>query len=131
MLQDVIERFRYRFQLWHRERREDSMFSREPRDCQATPDDSWRSIAPKHRVILMGSTPRFIVRTLVIYLAILSIIVASCLLLGSFVAPLRYVCLIAAILLGAIWTLTNVLGTSLILKQRREYRSWRQHLTNR
>ena len=135
-MSEIIERFRYRFQLWRRERHEDSMWSGKrpelspgPRDRQA-PDDSWRSIAPKNRVILMGSTPRFIVRTLVIYFAILLIVVASCLLLGTFVPPLRYVCLIASIVLGTIWTLMNVLGTTHILKQRKEYRSWRQHLTN-
>ena len=137
MLQDVIERFRYRFELWRRDRREHSMFggkwpelSREPRDRQAI-EDSWRSVAPKHRVILTDSTRRFIVRTLVTYLAILLIVVASCLLLGTFVPPLRYVCLIAAIVLGILWTLINVLGTTQVCKQRKEYRSWREHLTNR
>jgi len=104
--------------------------SREPRDRQAI-EDSWRTVAPKHRVILTDSTRRFIVRTLVTYLAILLIVVAICLLLGTFVPPLRYVCLIAAIVLGILWTLINVLGTTQVCKQRKEYRSWREHLTSR
>jgi hypothetical protein len=144
MLQDVIARFRYRFQLWRREQHEDWIgpsgtrlpnYREYMHEASAAArveraEDSWRSIAPKNRVILMGSTPRFIGRTLVIYLAVLVILVVGCLLLGTFVPPLRYVCFIAAIVLGTIWTLMNVLGTAHILKQRKEYRAWRQHLTN-
>jgi hypothetical protein len=135
MLQDVIERFRYRFQLWRREQREDSMWGGPLPELSARPrvekpEDSWQSIPPERRVILTDSTSRFAVRTLVPYLAILVILVLGCRLLGTFVPVLAYACSIAAILLGTLWTLINVLGTTHICKQRREYRSWRKHLTN-
>jgi hypothetical protein len=144
MLQDLIERFRYRFQLWRREQREDWIgppgtrlpnYREYMQEASAAarverPEDSWRSIAPKNRVVLMGSTPRFIVRTLTIYLAVLVIVLVGCFLLGTFVPLLHYVCLIAAIVLGTTWTLMNLLGTAHILKQRKQYREWRQHLTN-
>jgi hypothetical protein len=133
MLQDVIERFRYRFELWRRERGADwkgatgervSTFSDEK------PEDSWQSVPPEKRVILTDSTPRFVVRTLVPYLAILVILVLGCHLLGTFIPVLAYACSIAAIILGIFWTLTIALGTTHICKQRREYRLWREHLTN-
>ena len=144
MLQDVIERFRYRFQLWRREQREDwigppgtrlpnyreYMHEASAAARVARPEDSWRSVAPKHRVILTDSTPRFILRTLVPYLAILVILVLGCRLLGTFIPVLAYACSVAAIILAILWTLTTALGTTHICKQRREYRSWRKHLTN-
>ena len=126
MLQDVVERFRYRFELWRREQGADwkgptgesvSTFSEEK------PEDSWQSIPPEKRVILTDSTSRFVVRTLVPYLAILVMLILGCRLLGTFVPILRYACSIAAIILGTLWTLTSVLGTTHVCKQRREYRS--------
>ena len=133
MLQDVIERFRYRFELWRREQDADwkgPTGERLPAYSQEKPEDSWQSVPREKRLILTDSTPRFVVRTLVPYLAILVILVLGCRLLGTFVPVLAYACSIAAIILAILWTLTTALGTTHICKQRREYRSWRKHLTN-
>ena len=133
MLQDVIERFRYRFELWRRERRADWRGATEkpvPISDEERPENSWQSVPPEKRVILTDPTPRFVVRTLVPYLAILVILVLGCRLLGSLVPVLAYACSITAIILAVLWTLTTALGTTHICKQRREYRSWRKHLTN-
>ncbi|SRR6266478_3117619 len=133
MLQDVIERFRYRFELWRRQQGADwkrPTGERVAASSEEKAEDSWQSVPPDKRVILTDSTPRFLVRTLVPYLAILVILVLSCRLLGIFVPVLAYACSIAAIILAILWTLTIALGTTRICKQRREYRSWRKHLTN-
>src|ERR1700686_949997 len=110
MLQDLIERFQYRFQLWWRGQREDSMgggtwpdLSGEP--LVDKPEDSWRSGDPKHHVILTDSTPRFVLRMLVPYLAVLVILVVGFHLLGIFVPVLAYACSITAIVLAILWTL--------------------------
>jgi hypothetical protein len=133
MLQDVIERFRYRSELWRRDQGADwkgPTGERLPASSEEKPEDSWQSVPPEKRVILTDSTPRFVVRTLVPYFAILVILVLGCRLLGTFVPVLAYACSIAAIILAILWTLTTALGTTHICKQRREYRSWRKHLTN-
>ena len=131
MLQDVIERFRYRFELWRRERRAEWSGEKPvPISDGERREDSWQSIPPQKRVILTDPTPRFVLRTLVPYLAILVIFVLGCRLLGTFVPVLAYACSVAAIILAILWTLTTALGTAHICKQRREYRSWRKHLTN-
>jgi hypothetical protein len=133
MLRDVIERFRYRFELWRRERREEWGGTREkpvPISDGGRDEDPCQSIPPQKRIILTDPTPRFVLRTLVPYLAILVILVLGCRLLGIFVPVLAYACSIAAIILAILWTLTTALGTTHICKQRREYRSWRKHLTN-
>jgi hypothetical protein len=115
MLQDVIERFRYRFELWRREQGADwkrPTGERVSASSEEKPEDSWQSIPPEKRVILTDSTSRFVVRTLVPYLAILVILVLGCRLLGTFVPLLAYACSIAAIILAILWTLTSVLGTT-------------------
>jgi hypothetical protein len=133
MLQDVIERFRYRFELWRGDQGADwkgPTGEHVSPSSEEKPEDSWQSVPPEKRVILTDSTPRFVVRTLVPYLAILVIIVLGCRFLGTFVPVLAYACSIAAIILAILWTLTIALGTTRICKQRSEYRSWRKHLTN-
>jgi hypothetical protein len=135
MLEDVIERFRYRFQLWRREHREDSMWGGtwpefSPQSHVEAPESSWRSVAPKDRVVLTVSTPRFVLRMLVPYLAVLVILVAGFHLLGTFVPFLHFVSRIASIVLATLWTLTIGLGSMRICAQRKQYRLWRQHLTN-
>ena len=133
MLEDVIERFRYRFELWRREQGADwkgPTAERVSASSEENPEDSWQSVPPEKRVILTDSTPRFVVRTLVPYLAVLVIVVLGCRLLGTFVPVLAYACSIAAIILAILWTLTIALGTTHLCKQRREYRSWRKDLTN-
>ena len=131
MLQDLIERFRYRFALWRREQgadRKGPTGERVLASSEEKPEDSWQAITPEKRVILTDSTSRFVVRTLGPYLAILVILVLGCRLLGTFVPPLNSACSITAITLAILWTLTSLLGTTHICKQRREYRSWRKHL---
>ena len=144
MLQDVIERFRYRFRLWRREQAEDWIgppgtrlpnYREYMREASAAarverPEDSWQSIPPDKRVILTDPTPRFVLRTLVPYLAILVILVLGGRLLGTFVPVLAYASSVAAIILAILWTLTTALRTAHICKQRKEYRLWREHLTN-
>jgi hypothetical protein len=133
MLQDMIERFSYRFELWRRERRTKWSGAREkpvPISDEELREDSWQSIPPQKRIILTDPTPRFVLRTLVPYLAIPVILVLGCRLLGTFVPVSAYACSIAAIVLAILWTLTTALGTMHICKQRREYRSWQKHLTN-
>ena len=63
---DVIERFRFRFQLWHRERREDlfGMPGTDPRSLreyavERSPD---KSNDPTYRAVMIESTPRFVNR---------------------------------------------------------------------
>jgi hypothetical protein len=63
-MSELIERFRYRFQLWRRERREDYIG---PPGTLPTALESKLSDDPKRKVVLTESTPMFIIRALVSY----------------------------------------------------------------
>src|SRR6266436_4922652 len=81
MMHDVLERFRYRFQLWHRERREDLLGiprtgTPEERDYLSDYSD------PKRAVLLTESTVRSICRSGVAYLGIIAIAAQICLFLA-------------------------------------------------
>ena len=132
MLQDVIERFLYRFELWRREQGADWKNATGERvsTLAERPESSWRAVPPEKRAILTDSTPRFLVRMFVPQLSVLVIVVVSFYLLGTFFPILRYACSIAAIVLCTLWTLFIVLGVMHICNQRKQYRLWRQHLTN-
>src|SRR4029077_12947960 len=58
MVHDVIERFRYRFQLWRRERGADWGG---PEGNRVTAFEPPPPIDPKHTAILTDSTPTFVV----------------------------------------------------------------------
>jgi|SRR5260370_34461464 hypothetical protein len=131
MLQDIVERFRYRFELWRRERRADwrgATGERVSSSHQQKPEDSWESVAPKDRAILTDSTPLFVLRMLMAYLVILVILVLSCYLLGTFVPVLRHACSIASIIFAVVWTLTIVCGITQVYRQRRQYRVDHEHI---
>ena len=129
MLQDVIERFRYRFKLWRSEiladlRGADGKPVSRPYLEKA--DDPW--LAPDARVVLTNSTPRFVIGLVVPYLSVLVIVIVSCYLLGTFVPVLHYACGIASAVLGTLWTMFCALGASEVYKKRKQCRVDREHI---
>jgi hypothetical protein len=71
-MRDVIERFRYRFELWRRERREDSFWRLGPRVANLGEPAVWEN--PKYEILWTESTSSFIVREVSLYIAIILII---------------------------------------------------------
>jgi hypothetical protein len=131
MLQDVIERFRYRFELWRRERLADL------RGADGKPvsrpylekEDPLESLAPAEvRAVLTNSTSRFVIGLVVPYLSVLVILVVSLYLLGTFFPILHFACSIASVVLGVLWTLFCALGASEIYKKRKQYRADHEHI---
>ncbi len=125
-MRDVIERFRYRFQLWHRERRED-LFGMPRSDrrslreftAERAPD---KSNEPSYRAVIIESTPRFVIRSVGVYFGVIIILAWLCrVLLGYFPFARSAVSIVFLFLVG-FWTVGMILGTLDFCRKRRAYR---------
>jgi hypothetical protein len=111
MMRDVIERFRYRFQLWHRERREDlfGMPRSDPRSLREYTDERSPDKAndPSYRAVIVESTPRFVIRSVGVYFGVVIILGQLCrVALGYF--PSAYFALsIVFLVFVALWDTRN------------------------
>jgi hypothetical protein len=117
MIRDVIERFRYRFDLWCRERREDS-FWRPSTDRESA--SRWDD--PKYRVLVTESTSRFLLRSFGTYFGLLIIAVQICRLVGAFIPSIRFPLSVFFVVLWCFWTIIDVLSTIDLYKARKVHR---------
>jgi hypothetical protein len=121
MMRDVIERFRYRFELWRREWREDLLGPAEveppePHDYVAYYAD------PKRSILLTESTLRSIGRTGITYFGIIAIAAQICLFIGRLVPFTRFACGIVFVLFAAVWTLASIFVEIDLRRARKQYR---------
>src|SRR6266566_5243448 len=72
MMRDLIDRFRYRFQLWWKEQREDLSWPPSSRLADLGEPSIWDD--PKYQVLLTEPTHSFIIREVSLYVAIILII---------------------------------------------------------
>jgi hypothetical protein len=121
MMRDVIERFRYRFELWHRERRED-LFGTPRTDSPHEPDHASRYADPKYAAILSESTPRFVGRIVGVYFGIIIIAAQICRFVSGFSPSARLALAIGFLTFVALWTLGSILGVVGFCKARKARR---------
>ena len=125
-MREVIDRFRYRFQLWHRERREDlfGMPRSDPRSLREYTDERSPSKAndPSYRAVITESSSRFVIRSVGVYFGVIIILAQlGLLVLGRFPSA-RSAMLIVFLVLVGFWTLGMILGTLDFCKKRKAYR---------
>jgi hypothetical protein len=73
MMREILERFRYRFQLWQREQREDR-FRAGPTDPREPSRDISHYRDPRNTAIITESTSRFAVRVAAVFLSGIAIL---------------------------------------------------------
>ena len=125
-MREVIDRFRYRFLLWHRERREDlfGMPRSDPRSLREYTDERSQSKAndPSYRAVITKSTSRFVFRSVAVYFGIIIILAQlGRLALGRFPSERSAVFIVFLMLVG-FWTLGMILSTLDFCKKRKAYR---------
>lgn len=116
-MSDVIERFRYRFQLWRREQREGS-FWRPSTSAEA----SSRFDDPKYRAMVTESGVRFVGRSITVYFGIIIIATQVCRMLGAFIPSARSGVAIGLLVFVVLWTLMSVFLHIDLYKARKAYR---------
>jgi hypothetical protein len=126
MMSDLIERFRYRLQLWHRERREDlfGMPRSDPRsmrewDAERSPD---KSNDPNYGAVITESTSRFVLRSVGVYFCVIIILAQLCRIALSYFPSARSIIPIAFFVLVAFWTFGMILGTLDFCGRRKAFR---------
>jgi hypothetical protein len=130
MIQDVIERFRYRFELWRRERQEDllGLPRNDPRSlrqyrAERSARHRWfKQDDPKYQVILIESTPRFVIRIVGVYFAIIFIAAQLFRLIGGFIPGVRFGVGISLVVFIGLWTLLSISTTIDFCRRRKAQR---------
>lgn len=117
MIHDVIERFRYRFELWRRERRDDSFWRpSSPGEASSRFDDS------KCRTIVKESTVRSIGRSISVYFGIIIIATQISRMIGRFMPSTRFDVAIVLLVFVGLWTLMSLFFHIDLYKARKQYR---------
>jgi len=121
-MRELIDRLRYRFVLWRRERRED-LFGAPGGDAYEEARDTSHYHDPRNAAIIGESTPRFVVRFAIVFfggIAILAVI--DC--LAAVVWPsARHAADIIVIVFVAIWTIGIGFAMLDMCKARRMHRN--------
>jgi hypothetical protein len=121
MMNEVIERFRYRLQLWWRDQREDLSWL--PGPHQAGLHDSSKGNDPKYEVVIAESTPRFIIRGVGVYFGVIIIFSGIGRLIDTFVPAARFVVFVAFVAFVCLWTLMMIGGTVDLVRARKARRT--------
>jgi hypothetical protein len=121
MIQDIIERFRYRFELWRREQREE-FFGTPSTESVEEPDYLSRFSDPKRAVLVRESTFSHIGRAGIAYFGINVIAAQICFMVDSFFPSARFGVAIIFLAFAALWTLIAVLFEIDLQKARKQYR---------
>jgi hypothetical protein len=129
MMRETIERFRYRFELWRREQRED--LSGEPRtDPRSLREyraeksaERWSSRLsdPKWVLLLTESTWRSIVRGIGVYLGVIIIASMLCRLLVTCFPAAQSTAFILFLVIVGFWTLLTIPGEIDFYKTRKGF----------
>ena|SRR6266498_652687 len=128
MMRNTIERFRYRFELWRREWREEHFGT--PRIGPADEHDyvSFYVNHPKRAELLSESTLKSIGRLAGAYFGIIVIFAQVCLIIVSFIPSARFALATAFVVFAGLWTLITIMSQVQLWRARRQYRQ--QHATN-
>jgi hypothetical protein len=125
MMSELIERFRYRLQLWHRDRREDlfGMPRSDPRSLREYTDEHSPDKAndPGYRAVIVESMPRFVIRGVGVYFGVVIILAQLCRVALAYFPSARFAVSIVFLVLVAFWTFGMVLGTIDFCRRRKAY----------
>ena len=118
MIRDLVERFRYRFQLWRRAQRDDWVG---PPHSEVTyePDYVSEYSDPSRIVMLKESAIRFVGRSAQAYFGVIIIVSWICLLLGRFIPSARFGLGVAFLVFVVFWTFAMISGTLRLTKARK------------
>jgi hypothetical protein len=121
MIHDVIERFRYRFELWRREQREE-YFGIPRANSVEEPDYLSRFSDPKRAMLVSESTFSHIGRAGIAYFGIIAIAAQICFLIDRFIASARFAVAIIFLVFAGLWTLLTIFFEIDLQKARKQYR---------
>ena|SRR6476646_4066248 len=121
MIHDVMERFRYRFELWRREQREGSFWRPSPRSVDLGEPAIWEN--PKYEILWTESTPSFIMREVSLYVGILLLFSTVGVLIDRFFPSARYAVRVAFLWLVGLWTFLSVRMAVDVAKKRKAFRA--------
>jgi hypothetical protein len=109
MMSEIIERFRYRFQLWRREQREDW---RSPPGTHLLPDTEDDPDSPIGKLARRPeSISTMLIRSIGVYFCIIIILAQIGRLIGTFVPAARFAIFVVFAALACLWTLMSVTFT--------------------
>jgi hypothetical protein len=120
MISDIIERFRYRFQLWRREQREDYFTSSAAPPLE---EDYVSYYVDRDRVVMLKeSTIRPIGRTIQAYFGIIIIVAWIGVLVGRHIPSARFGVGVGFLAFAVLWTFAMITATIRLTKARKQYR---------
>src|SRR5438270_7125883 len=120
MMRELIERFRYRFELWCREQREDSFWRPEPTVLDLGSASKWND--PKYRVLLTESTSKFVLRVFGLYFGGLMFSTAIARLILRLAPTAQFTALVVLLILVSFWSLFSVSSVINLRNKRKAYR---------
>jgi hypothetical protein len=127
MVNDVLERFKYRFQLWRREQREDWIGppgTHLPNlSDYANPESAHKWDDPKYKVLLTESTLKCLIRGVGVYFCIIIIAAQICRLIGVFIPIARFAMFLVFVVFFCLWTLVSVFGEISVWERRKRFRA--------
>lgn len=118
MIREIIDRFRYRFELWRREQREEYFGA--PRTGPAEEHDYVEHFA-KHPELVTESTFVSIGRR-VAFFGVISLAAYICFWIGRFFPTLRFAAGVVFVVFVCLWTLVAVLFEVDLHRARKQYR---------
>src|SRR5438128_11527010 len=108
MISELIKRFRYRFQLWRRERRESSFWRPGPTLAKIGEQSKWGD--PKYQALLAEATWKFVLRGFGLYFGGVMLFTAIARLIVRLVPTAQFTTLVILSVLVGLWTLFVVSG---------------------
>ena len=121
-MSELIERFRYRFELWRRERRKD-LFG-PPGTHLSDLDDYAPPVSPKLQALRKSeSIPRFLIRSVGLYFCIIILLAQFGRLIDHFFPFARFAVFVVFIVLVSVWTFIAVVCTIAEYKTRKRLRA--------
>ena len=121
-MRELIDRLRYRFVLWRRERRED-LFGTPGGDAYEEARDTSHYHDPRNAAIITESTPRFVVRFAIVFFGGIAILAVIDCLVAVLWPPARHVADIMVVVFVAIWSIGTGFTMLDMCKARRLHRS--------
>jgi hypothetical protein len=120
MIHDVIERFRYRFELWRREQGDE--YFRTPSSGPSEEPDYLSRFSGKREELLRESTVKSIGRLAGAYAGIIVIAAQICLFIAPFIPSARFTLAVIFLVFAGLWTLVTIVFEIDLRKARKQYR---------
>jgi len=121
-MRELIDRLRYRFVLWRRERRED-LFGTPGGDVYEEARDTSHYHDPRNAAIITESTPRFVVRFAIVFSGGIAILAVIDCLVAVLWPSARHVADIIVVVFVAIWSIGIGFTALDMCKARRMHRN--------